>query len=145
MPDLEALALYFHCYIPGIIRSIFSCVLLPSNLAKILLKAYLYCCSLITGGTLKCELRSMDSVPVFGLIQKLTLNSGPQVFEDSDTLPEFTEGLSKQTFRQKWFLGQVLHIMLRMRVCLFSKHHPILSQDLAQQLSSRCHLGLWTH
>lgn len=55
----------------------------------------------------------MDSVPVFGLLQKLTLNSGPQVFEDSDTLPEFTEGLSKQTFRQKWFLGQVLHIMLR--------------------------------
>lgn len=145
MPDLEALAFYLHCYIPGIIRSIFFCVLFPSNLAKILFKAHLYCCSLTTGGTLKCELRLMDYIPVFGLCQKLTLNSGPQVFEESDTLPEFTEGLAKQTFHQKWFLGQVLHILLQMHVCLFNKHSSILSQDLAKQLSSRCHLGLWTH
>lgn len=101
MPDPETLALNLHCFIAGIIRSIFSCVLFPSNLTKILFKAYLYCCSLTIGRTLKCGLRLMDSIPMFGLLQKLTLNFGPQVCEETDMLSEFTKGLSNQTFHQK--------------------------------------------
>lgn len=127
--DSETLALYFHFYIPGITRSIFSCILFPSNLIKIPFHTS-YCCVLAMGRMLKIRVSVDESIPMFELLQKLTPRPNPQVYKEFSKLAGFTKGSIKTDLWSKTILGasfthNVVDVWL-----LFSKHHYILSQDL---------------